>query len=84
MVIDRHENEFLNAYRNHIKKIRLELDEFRESSLKVQTTGAKEQVILLEKETKLLRDELGQLFERLEGKSKEVEELKIRVGYGEK
>lgn len=83
-VIDRHENEFLSAYRSHIKKIRLELDEFRVNTMRMQASGTKEQVFLLEKESVLLRGELGKLFEKLEGRNKEVDELKIRLSYAEK
>lgn len=83
-VIDRHEVEFLAAYRSHIKKMRKELDEYRASTHQLNTSGEKQLIGLLEKESAVLRDELTKVFQKLENKSLEVERLKLRLDEVEK
>lgn len=83
-VINKHDCEFLAAYRAHVKKMRKELDEYRVSSMELKASGERKHIELLEKESVVLREDMARVFQKLEAKSMEVERLKLRLDESEK
>lgn len=66
-ILQAHEGEFLDAYRQHVKKVRDEMEALRnQSSHKVNNEQVHlERIEALEKELAIFRDESLSLFQRL-------------------
>ena len=66
MLIEQHEGEFVHAYQNHVKKIKIDLEALKSRS-EEQDKELKNnnKVVFLEKQAMLFRDESLKLYERL-------------------
>lgn len=79
-VIERHEAEFLMAYRNHMQKIKKELQEMkRRTEEQEKSFHANDRISGLEKQLNWYRDESLKLYSKLELKNKELDELRMKI-----
>ncbi|KRX08053.1 hypothetical protein PPERSA_06231 [Pseudocohnilembus persalinus] len=79
-VIEKHEGEFLIAYKNHMQKIRRELLEMkRKTDEQERNFQAKDRISGLEKQLAWFREEASKLYNKLESKNKETDQLKMRI-----
>jgi|JI6StandDraft_1071083.scaffolds.fasta_scaffold00305_34 uncharacterized protein YigA (DUF484 family) len=79
-VINRHEAEFLLAYRNHMKKIKQELEDIRNKTANAEAnSNSFDRITSLEKQLILFREEALKLYNNLEQKSRECEQYKLRL-----
>lgn len=78
--IKKHEAEFLFAYRNHMKKIKKELAELRRrSDDQEKEFSSNDKIVYLEKQIALFREEALKLYDKVDQKSRENDELKMRL-----
>jgi chromosome segregation ATPase len=79
--IERNEAEFLVAYRNHIKKVREEMEEIRNKALSNanSSVGQIEKIESLEKQLVLFREESLKLFEKVNDKDRTICILETRM-----
>jgi chromosome segregation ATPase len=80
-ILEAHEGEFLDAYRQHVKKVRDEMEALRRQSSHNANTEQLylERIQALEKQLAIFRDDSLGLFQKLLAKEKEVTELTGRV-----
>lgn len=66
-LIEKHEAEFLVAYRNHIKKVREEMEEIRHKAVSNANSSMSqnEKIEALEKQLIIFREESLKLFEKV-------------------
>lgn len=83
--IKKHEAEFLFAYRNHMKKIKKELAELRKRSDEQEKEfSSNDKIVYLEKQITIFREEALKLYDKLEQKNHEAEELRMQLKIFEK
>lgn len=79
-VIERHEADFLTAYRNHMNKIKKELQEMkRKTDDQEKTFHENDRISGLEKQLNWYRDESLKLYSKLELKNKELDEYRMKL-----
>ena len=80
-ILAKHEGEFILAYRNHVKKVREEMEEIRKkaTSSKNSTSGHYEKIESLEKQLILFREESLSLFEKITTHEQELDKARIRI-----
>ena len=79
-IIDRSESEFVIAYRNHMKKIRVELEDMRARLQLHQSETSVQKVSILEKQLRLFREESLKMYDKLENKNKLCDEMTLKLG----
>lgn len=83
--IKKHEAEFLFAYRNHMKKIKKELAELRRrSDDQEKEFSSNDRIVHLEKQIAIFREEALKLYDKVDLKTRENDELKLRLKTCEK
>jgi len=71
-VINRHEAEFLLAYRNHMKRIKQELEDIRNKTANAEAnSNSFDRITNLEKQLILFREEALKLYNNLEQKNRD-------------
>ena len=71
-LIEKHEAEFLVAYRNHVQKVREEMEELRNKTINhaKNSLSQTEQIEGLEKKLIIFREESLNMFEKMTRKEK--------------
>jgi chromosome segregation ATPase len=79
--VEDNEAEILIAYKNHLVKIRKEMEEFKNETLAAANSSVshEQKIEQLEKQLIIFRDESLRLFEKIVAKDNMIEELQAKV-----
>ena len=80
-IIQNYEAEFLTAYKDHIRRVREEMESIKTRSMNSANseTAYLEKIDTLEKQLRIFREDSMKLFDKLTKKDKEISHLTMRV-----